>query len=164
METGDPITCLVDHYKETAMTIRPKTLPAIFSNLAKASEKQQKTAQTKLFSELAESFQLPDSEQIDTVETVKDQIAGDLKNHYPEIRKRAELVNDRGVLRALSWGQKVTTLQKSLIDRYLMKGDDFFVDNDLFVCEACGFIFLGKESPNLCPVCKAPEKRFSKVS
>jgi len=37
-------------------------------------------------------------------------------------------------------------------------------DSSLFVCEACGFIFLGKAAPEICPVCKAPAKRFSKVS
>ena len=145
------------------MDISHNALPAIFSNLAKASEKQQQYVQGKIFSELSESILLQNPIQGESVETIKDQIHEDLKSQYPKIEKKAELVKDRGVQRALRWGKKVTTLQKSLIDRYLLKGDDFFMENDLYVCEACGFIFLGKASPDLCPVCKAPKKRFSKI-
>ncbi|MBL7005645.1 MAG: rubrerythrin family protein [Spirochaetia bacterium] len=146
------------------MTIPRNAFPAIFSNLAKASEKQQLYVLEKLFSELSESMQLKSSSRKVSPETIKNQITEDLQNQYPEIMKKAEYTEERGVHRALRWGEKVTTLQKSLIDRYLLKGDEFFVENDLFICEACGFIFLGKTSPGLCPVCKAPEKRFTKVS
>lgn len=146
------------------MTIPRNSLPAIFSNLAKASEKQQLYVQEKLFSELSEGMQMQSPSPEATLETIEKQITEDLKNQYPEIMKKAEYAKERGVQRALRWGEKVTVLQKSLIGRYLLKGDEFFVENDLFVCEACGFIFLGNTSPDLCPVCKAPKKRFSKVS
>ncbi len=90
----------------------------------------------------------------------KDLISNDLSLVYPEIQAKAEKVGDRGVLRALRWGQKVTAIQKSLVDRYAAKGEALIENNDLFVCEACGFIYLGTKAPDLCPVCKAPKSRF----
>ena len=70
---------------------------------------------------------------------------------------------ERGALRAATWGQKVTTSQRALIDRYLSKGQELLDGKKLFVCEACGFIFLGDSPPPICPTCKAPQSRFSVV-
>ena len=145
------------------MALSQKSLPAVFSNLAKATDKQQNSTEAELFAKLAEHFFLPTTQE-SSINSLKEQIAGDLADQYPELQGKAELMKDRGVLRALKWGKKVTILQKSLIERYLLKGDNYFAENKLFVCEACGFIFLGDTAPSICPVCKAPQKRFSKVS
>jgi rubrerythrin len=179
-----------------------KTYPAIFSNLAKASEKQQREETAQLFRQLSQITQArtgieavnesaagTQTQARTRIETkiendakneapgatgegsaeasltaVRQRITQDLETHYPQLQQLAEAANDRGAQRALKWAQKVTTLQKSLIDRYLLKGEALMADSSLFVCEACGFIFLGKAAPEICPVCKAPAKRFSKVS
>ncbi len=180
----------------------PKTFPAILSNLAKATEKQQREDTAQLFRQLSEitrtrtesaavnesaagtrtraGTRIENKVENDakneapgatgegsaeaSLTAVRERITQDLENQYPQIQKLAESANDRGAQRALKWAQKVTTLQKSLIDRYLLKGEELLADSSLFVCEACGFIFLGKTAPEICPVCKAPAKRFSKVS
>ena len=94
---------------------------------------------------------------------VRDALSKSLAGEYPACKAAAEAKADRGVLRSLVWGEKVTTIEKSLIDRYLSKGEALLEGKNLYVCEACGFIFLGSDVPEICPVCKAPSSRFSVV-
>lgn len=148
--------------KNTTIPSDRRSLSVLFSNLAKAAEKQQKEEERGLFSFLADRFHgepAPGGSLAD----LKEKIAADIPKDYKEINLTAAEKGDRGILRALRWGEKVTTLQKSLIDRFLDKGDALLEGNDFFVCEACGFVFLGSLVPEICPVCKAPSKRFTKV-
>ncbi|MDF1568989.1 MAG: hypothetical protein P1P77_13305 [Spirochaetaceae bacterium] len=57
----------------------------------------------------------------------------------------------------------MSAIQKSLINRYESKGEEIFDDKNIYVCEACGFIALSEDLPEICPVCKAPKSRFTKV-
>jgi rubrerythrin len=139
-----------------------KPLFAIFSNLSKAAEKQQLNEMAELYSQLSDTCYIGTSETFE-FRDLKDRISSDLIDHYPKIQKEAESKNERGILRTLRWGQKVSTLQATLIDRYLEKGEKLLEGKDLFVCEACGFVFLGDGAPDICPVCKAPKMRFSKM-
>jgi len=148
--------------KKTILPPARRSLPVIFSNLAKAAEKQQREEERGLFMILAERLQSAPAPG-GSLAALKEKIASDIPNDYKEINLAAAEKKDRGILRALRWGEKVTTLQKSLIDRFLDKGDALLEGNDLYVCEACGFVFLGSQVPAICPVCKAPSKRFSKV-
>ena len=36
-------------------------------------------------------------------------------------------------------------------------------DTDIWVCSVCGFAYVGKEPPRLCPVCKVPAWKFEKI-
>ena len=36
-------------------------------------------------------------------------------------------------------------------------------DTDIWVCSVCGFAYVGKEPPQLCPVCKVPAWKFEKI-
>ena len=136
-------------------------LSIIFSNLAKASEKQQKYELQAAYSGLADEYR--ESKNGADLASIKEDLVKTLAEDYPDVQAEAKALNDRGVQRALVWGQKVTTIQKSLIDRYLSKGEALTEGKDIYICEACGFIYLGTETPVLCPVCKAPSSRFSKI-
>ena len=148
--------------KNTILPSDRRSLSVLFSNLAKAAEKQQREEEQGLFSFLAGRLWDGPAPGGNLAE-LREKIASDIPGAYGEINHAAAEKGDRGILRALRWGEKVTTLQKSLIDRFLDKGDALLEGNDLFVCEACGFVFLGSQVPEICPVCKAPSKRFSKV-
>ncbi len=139
-----------------------KTLSPVFSNLAKAAEKQQRYEDAELFQQLSEQMyvEVPGPGDLDSL---KARIDEDITAHYPAVREAAEKVRDRGALRAVTWGEKVTKIQKSLIARYETKGDDLLEGNDLFICEACGFIAVAPSVPDRCPICKAPSSRFSLV-
>ena len=50
-------------------------------------------------------------------------LAEDLSAGYPPLRTAAEAEADRGTLRALTWGQKVTTMLLSLVRQYRQRGE-----------------------------------------
>ena len=138
-----------------------ETLSVILSNLQKAAEKQQHFNEAADYGRLSEKYDSGKSAVVSPAE-LKSMISGDIPE-YASLQSDAEALGDRGILRALKWGQKVTAIQKSLLDRYDSKGEALLEGKELFLCEACGFIFLGDAAPDICPVCKAPVSRFSKI-
>lgn len=137
-------------------------LTAVFSNLAKASEKQQVVGAQELYTRL--SGLVVESSAVESdLGALRSDLAEDADARYAAIRDAAAAVGDRGALRAVKWGEKVTTAQRSLVDRYGSKGEALLEEKSIFVCEACGFVFLGDDAPPICPVCKAPSGRFSAV-
>lgn len=148
-------------FKNMSSDLSDNALSIIFSNLAKAAEKQQKYEISAAYLKLADSYKK--SDRSCDLSSIKEELNVSLTEEYPQLKTLAEEKGDRGVQRALIWGQKVTAIQKSLIDRYLSKGEALTDGKEIYLCEACGFIFLGTETPALCPVCKAPISRFSKI-
>lgn len=140
-------------------------LSAIFSNLAKAAEKQQIPEDADFFNKLSGEFWKSVSESSDggTLSLLTAGVETDLTEGYPAVSAFADSLPDPGAQRCVKWGEKATSIQKSLLSRYASKGDDLFDGKGLYVCEACGFIALADDFPELCPVCKAPKSRFSKV-
>jgi rubrerythrin len=137
-------------------------LPAVFSNLAKAADKQQEAEIASLFSTLS-GLVLNGKGATVSMDEIRSAVVEDGENGYQRIREAGEKEGDRGVLRAAKWGEKVNTAQRSLIDRFASKGEELLDGKSLFVCEACGFIFVGTDPPPVCPVCKAPSGRFAEV-
>jgi rubrerythrin len=135
---------------------------AIFSNLAKAAEKQDRLSESEILDKLSVEYWKPDS-AAGGLDAIKTGVEKDLDEVYPGVKQRAVEVADSGAQRCVKWGEKVSAIQKSLINRYASKGDELFEDKNIYVCEACGFIALSEDFPELCPVCKAPKSRFAKV-
>lgn len=137
----------------------------ILSNLAKACDKQYRTRAAELFRILAEYFDKePDGKLATNFSGLVTNLGADEADFLEPIRSAASAVADRGALRMASWGSKVTAIQKSAAERYEKKGDDLLDGKSVFVCEACGFLFIGDQAPELCPVCKVQSFRFSKVA
>ncbi|MGI6433069.1 MAG: rubredoxin-like domain-containing protein [Sphaerochaetaceae bacterium] len=136
-------------------------IAAICSNMAKACEKQMRPAEKQLYDQL-ERFYTAKREQV-TAQNLSDlavDVAEDLEKLYTEVEQQATAFNERGALRCFTWGKKVTAIHKSLLTRYQKMGEAMVEDNGVYVCEACGFISIGKEMPAICPICKAPSSRF----
>ncbi len=130
--------------------LRPK-LAASFGGVAKALESRIKN-QLPATTAVADKAQL--LARADAL--VKDCVA----TGYPGLKEAAGA--NRGALRAFTWGNKVATILKSVISRVGSKGDAVLAEGQSFyVCDACGFIFIGSEPPAICPVCKAPPERFA---
>lgn len=91
-------------------------------------------------------------------------MAEDDKEYFSGLQATAQEMADRGALRMSVWGGKVNAIEKTVTDRYLKAGDALLQGKSIFVCEACGFIFIGQEAPEICPVCKAPHIRFTKIA
>lgn len=139
-------------------------LSALCSNLSKGCEKQYRAEEADLFHQLAEYYQSKggsvDTNQMNDLTALVEQ---DLNTWYPEANIVAADRKDRGALRALLWGEKVTRMLNSLLSRYEKEKDALLKNTNVFVCEICGFLYIGEEAPEICPVCKVPRMKITKV-
>ena len=138
-------------------------LAALCSNLARGCEKQYKEEEAALFRELAAYFTANTPAVADaTVDDLAKAMQADI-DHYAEVRKAADAARDRGAARICVWGEKVTLMLSSLVSRYLQNGESLLADTEIWVCTACGFVFIGDTPPQQCPVCKVPDWKFEKI-
>ncbi|MBR0451941.1 MAG: rubredoxin [Oscillospiraceae bacterium] len=139
-------------------------LAALFSNLARGCEKQYKPEEAALFAELASYYTsvtpAPESASLEELSAL---FKEDINDRYPAVKAIAQQEGDRGTQRVCVWGEKVTRMLSSLADRYLKEGEDMLRDTEVWVCTVCGFVYIGKNPPELCPVCKVPDWKFEKV-
>jgi rubrerythrin len=140
-------------------------MSALCSNLARGCEKQYKAEESALFTQLAQYFKAAaaPAEEPDMAKLLA-LIEQDLAEGFPAANAAAGAEpRDRGALRALTWSEKVTRIQKSLLERWQKEGDAMLANTGVWVCTICGFIYIGSEPPALCPVCKVPSWKFEKV-
>ena len=138
-------------------------LNAIFSNLARASEKQHLDRESELLGDLANYYK--DKVELDKKYQISDfekLIKEDLDN-FPSIMEDARSKQDRGSLRCLTWSEKVTRILNSIIERYGKEGIDIIKNTNIYVCDICGFVYIGDKCPEVCPVCKVPSLKIIKM-
>lgn len=139
-------------------------LSALCSNLAKGCEKQYLPKEMDLFLKLADYFkQKSDTAISPDIETILSVVKQDLESAYPRANNAADMNQDRGAKRVLVWSEKVTRILNSLLTRYEKEGDAFLENTRIYVCEICGFIYVGDEPPAVCPVCKVPAFKITEV-
>lgn len=145
---------------KTPLSLLEKSI--LCSNLARGCEKQYLAEESALFTQLADYFKsqspLPDLGDMDTLNLM---ISEDLEKHIPLAMAVTAQEGDRGALRALTWCQKVSTLLQSLSSQY---GGAPLEDTGVFVCSICGFVYVGDQLPDLCPVCKVPNYKFDEIT
>lgn len=138
-------------------------LAALCSNLARGCEKQYKKEEADLFRQLADYFTAVVPEVNDaSVEKLAKELQTDADN-YASVRAVADANADRGAARVCVWGEKVTRMLSSLVNRYLNEGEVMLKNTDIWVCTTCGFVYIGDTAPALCPVCKVPDWKFEKI-
>ena len=138
-------------------------LAALCSNLARGCEKQYKPEEAGLFRQLADYFTAITPALTDaTVEKLSTDLQDDIEN-YASVRATADAEADRGAARICVWGEKVTRMLSSLVNRYLKDGEAMLENTSIWVCTTCGFVYIGDEAPELCPVCKVPAWKFEKI-
>ena len=138
-------------------------LAALCSNLARGCEKQYKPEEAGLFRQLADYFTAITPALTDaTVEKLSTDLQDDIEN-YASVRATADAEADRGAARICVWGEKVTRMLSSLVNRYLKDGEAMLEDTSIWICTTCGFVYIGDEAPELCPVCKVPAWKFEKI-
>ncbi len=139
-------------------------LSAIFSNLAKGSEKQYKPEMAALYNELAFYYNLrSDKVNNPNFESVKTLLQKDLSSHFSVANEVAGKNHDRGALRALKWAEQVSKMINSHLKKVELGTADFLKETNIYVCEICGFIYVGDEKPEICPVCKVPNMKMTQV-
>ena len=138
-------------------------LAALCSNLARGCEKQYKQEEADLFKQLADYFTAVVPAVNDaSVEKIAKELQTDAEN-YAAVRATADANADRGAARVCVWGEKVTRMLSSLVNRYLNEGEAMLKDTNIWVCTTCGFVYIGDTPPELCPVCKVPDWKFEKI-
>ena len=138
-------------------------LAALCSNLARGCEKQYKQEEADLFKQLADYFTAAEPAVNDaSVEKLAKELQTDADN-YAAVRATADANADRGAARVCVWGEKVTRMLSSLVNRYLNEGEAMLKDTNIWVCTTCGFVYIGDTPPELCPVCKVPDWKFEKI-
>ena len=139
-------------------------LSALCSNLARGCEKQYKQEESDLCKQLADYFAAvtPAAETAE-VKKIAKMIQTDLDTGYRNINAVASENKDRGALRVCVWGEKVTRILNTLLQKYEKEGETFLADTDIWVCTTCGFVYVGDNAPELCPVCKVPAWKFEKI-
>lgn len=144
--------------------LSPLEISALCTNLARGCEKQYKLKEASLFTELAGYFKAaaaPADEP--NIEKLINLIEKDLEEGFSNVNAIASDNNDRGAMRALVWSEKVTRILKSLMARYQKEGDTMLENTGVYVCTICGFIYIGDQLPEICPVCKVPNWKFEKI-
>ena len=139
-------------------------MSAVCSNLARGCEKQYLPQEASWYRELEAWFKKSADKRPDAgYQQMLELTLADLDHTIAEAVTVARTESDRGAQRALIWDDKVTRIHKSLLMRCLRDGDAVLDGVNAYVCTACGFIYLGAEPPELCPVCKVPAWKFEKV-
>lgn len=137
-------------------------LSALCSNLKRGCGVQQLSREAELFGQIADYFESravrPDNEGVATLLSMID---SDLES-FEIAKSTAYLMSDRGSLRVLTWSEKATIIMKSVLERY--QNDPSFLEHtNVYVCDICGFIYIGDNPPDVCPVCKVPGHMILKV-
>lgn len=137
-------------------------LSALCSNLARGCGVQQLAREAQLFSEIADYFKsrsvTPDYAG---VETIISMINADL-NSFGIAKAAATQEDDRGALRVLTWSEKATMIMKGVLENYL-RDPSFLEHTSVYVCDICGFMYIGDDPPAVCPVCKVPGHMILRV-
>jgi rubredoxin len=139
-------------------------LSAIFSNLSKGCEKIYNTELANLYKKLSLYYGKTDTptNQL-TLEDLRPIVEEDILNNFTLANELASKYHDRGTLRALKWSAQVSKLINSHLKKITLKTPKYLEDNNIYVCEICGFIHVGKEKPPVCPVCKVPNIKMTQI-
>ena len=86
----------------------------------------------------------------------------DLSEGYSTANAVCGQIGDRGALCSLVWSEKVTRMLQSLLTRYAQEGDAMLKDTGVWVCTICGFVYVGDVAPELCPICKVPNRKLER--
>lgn len=138
-------------------------ISALCSSLARGCEKQYLEKEAQDFYKLAKYYENKsnNNENNDFSDLIS-KINEDLENNYKMARSIASDKQDRGALRVITWGEKVTMILKSLLTRY-EANKNFANDTKVYVCDICGFIYVGDKKPEICPICKVPSFKLLEI-
>ena len=134
----------------------------ICSNLAKGCEKQYLEEDKKLFQELANYY----LEKEATVEGTLEDVTVCLQDDTKLIKEALNTLNkeeERGTNRVLTWASKTTMMLEGILASYQKEGLEYLKNKKIWVCDICGFVYIGDTPPKVCPVCKVPSIKMLEV-
>ena len=137
---------------------------ALCTSLAKGCEKQYRPEQADAFRKLAAWFKAQGGGGTGaSFDLLMEKINRDLESGFLAGNAAGREQQDRGALRSLAWSEKVTRILKSLLARYAGEGGAVPENTGVYVCTICGFVYVGDDLPEVCPVCKVPNRKFERI-
>ncbi|MGB4406810.1 MAG: rubredoxin [Sphaerochaeta sp.] len=158
--------------EEDMREMSPEELSTVCSNLSKTCEKQMRQEEADLFGKLSAYYGRQAPKQKTKISKEKSEssfkvlaalIEQDLTQGYEKANRAIQDEHDRGAQRSLVWGEKATKFLKSLLTRYEKQGNALLENTSVYVCDICGFVYVGTEPPEVCPVCKVPSFKILPV-
>ena len=149
-------------FDEDLRNLSSLELSLICSNLARGCEKQYLEKERQLFQELATYYEEKDSSKEGTLNDVKQIVGQDLKQQEQAMNV-ADHHQDRGAKRVLTWAGKSTNIMNMILDNYEKNGIDYLKNTKIWVCDICGFVYIGDVPPTVCPICKVPNFKILEV-
>lgn len=150
-------------FDEDLRNLSSLELSLICSNLARGCEKQYLEKERQLFQELATYYEEKDSSKEGTLNDVKQIVGQDLKQQEHAMNV-VDNHQDRGAKRVLTWAGKSTNIMNMILDNYEKKGIDYLKNTKIWVCDICGYIYIGEVPPKFCPICKVPSFKILEVA
>ena len=162
-ETKDNLTNVVNSEEEEDLRLLSNyEISLICSNLAKGCEKQYLEEEEHLFKELASYYESKEDSNNGTFNDVLDKVNNDL-NELSSAMDIASSVGDRGAKRVITWALKTSNIIKYIIENYQKNGINYLKNTKIWVCDICGFVYIGNEAPSVCPICKVPSLKILEV-
>ena len=134
----------------------------ICSNLARGCEKQYLEEEKDLFRELSKYYEGLEEDKTGSLDDVINMVNSDI-NSFSKAMEVFSEYDDRGSKRVVNWANNGTNIMKVVIDTYKEKGIDYIKNTKIWVCDICGFVYIGDNPPKVCPVCKVPSLKILEV-
>ena len=148
--------------KEDLRELTNYEISLICSNLAKGCEKQYLEEEEKLFRELAKYYEEKEKSEEGTLNDIKNKVVEDI-NELTNAMNIADKYQDRGAKRIITWATRTSNIMKYIIENYEKNGIDYLKNTKIWVCDICGFVFIGDVPPKVCPICKVPNLKILEV-
>lgn len=147
------------YYASRAKKDGYEQIAAIFEETAN-NEKEH----AKLWFKLLHNGEIPD-----TMTNLADAAAGENYEWTDMYKNFAEEADKEGFTQIAQTMRDIATVEKSHEERYRkllsnLKEDIVFKcdEETVWVCRNCGYIYVGKEAPKVCPACKHPQAYFER--
>lgn len=147
---------------EDLRELTPAEIAYICSNLARGAEKEYLFEEQQLFTELFKHFESRIEPMPGSLDDVVNLMTEDSKL-FDTAFATSDKYNDRGSKRVLTWASKTTNIVKSILDNYQKEGLDYLKNTKIWVCDICGFVYIGDTPPAVCPICKVPSLKIMEV-
>ncbi len=134
----------------------------ICSNLAKSCEKQYLTTEQDLFNSLSNYFDRYITNENGTIEDLINLYNQEI-DLYQKTLDTASIYDDGGSKRVITWASKVSAIVRAILNNYQEKGMEYLKNTKIWVCDICGFVYIGNNPPEVCPVCKVPSIKIMEV-
>ena len=112
---------------------------------------------------------LHDNEIPDTMTNLADAAAGETYEWTEMYKEFADVAEEEGFTSIAATMRLIAQVEKSHEERYRkllqnLKEDAVFKcgEETVWVCRNCGYIYIGKEAPKVCPACKHPQAYFER--